>query len=167
VNESQPKSRIEIARVMRAAASQTGDRSPDFAGAREIAFAVRTFVEKASRAFDEWKRQVVTTVFIANSKIGTGSAPFFAVRQDSTTSGAKLREQMRQLVSKRAINVRAGLAVNRNEIVVTQLRIQLNQFFAIIGAAGATLQSRIPFDAHFVCDLRSAVRTQKVARLLF
>jgi hypothetical protein len=61
---------------MRAATGETRDGAPDFADAREIARAVRTFVEETPNAFANRKRQIVTTLFVGNSQIATGFAPF-------------------------------------------------------------------------------------------
>ena len=62
----------------------------------------------------------MTTRFIGDVEIAAGFAPFSAVRSDPASADPKLREQMRELMSKRTIDVRAGLAANRNEIVITQ-----------------------------------------------
>jgi len=43
------------------------------------------------------------------------------MRRNSASSDTKLGEQMRELMSKRPINlVRAGLVINRSEVVITE-----------------------------------------------
>jgi hypothetical protein len=47
----------------------------------------------------------VATRFIGNVEIAAGFAPFSAVRRNSASADSPLREQMRQFVSKRAIDL--------------------------------------------------------------
>jgi hypothetical protein len=107
----------------------------------------------------DWKREIVTTLFIADSKIAAGHAPFRTVRQDAAAPGAILREQMRQLVPERAIDFR--------RVVFAQARIQRNEFLSKDCPARATSQARIPFHAHQRGNWFRAHRTQKLARLNF
>jgi len=60
----------------------------------------------------------MTTGFIGNVEIAAGFAPFAAVGSDSSPSNSKLRQQMGELVPQRAIDLRAGVAVNRKELVI-------------------------------------------------
>ncbi len=47
--------------------------------------------------------------FIANAKIAASLAPFRSMRQKATPAGPKLREKMRELMTKRAIDFRLSL----------------------------------------------------------
>ena len=57
------------------------------------------------------ERQSVATRFIGDSEIGAGASPFRAVRRDAAATGAKVREQMRELVAQSAVDF--GGAVRR------------------------------------------------------
>ncbi len=48
---------------------------------------------------------MVTTRFVREVESAAGFAPFRAVRSDSSTSNPKLREQMRQLMTKGPLNL--------------------------------------------------------------
>jgi hypothetical protein len=71
----------------------------------------------------------MAALFVTNSKIDTRGAPFLAVRPNSFSSGAKLRKEVRELVKKCAIDLVR---------MIVQSRIERDQFFAEVGAAGAT-----------------------------
>jgi hypothetical protein len=144
---------------MRAAAHQTRNRAADPVDTGKIATATRTLVKKTPRAFYDGERQIVAALFVANPKIAASLAPFRSMRQNATPSGAKLREKMRQLMAKRAIDFFFS--------VLSESRIQRNQFLAIIGAAGRAFQAWAPFHAHVHRDLVSADRLQKFARFSF
>jgi len=91
-NQLQTKASIELASVVRSTTHKTRNCATDFPNAREVAFAIRTLVEKPARAFDKREWQIVTALFIVDAKINTGRAPFCAVRRNSSSSAAKLRE---------------------------------------------------------------------------
>jgi hypothetical protein len=103
----------------------------------------------------DWKRKIVATLFIGDSKVATGHPPFRAVRQDAAASGPILREQMRQLVPQRAIDFRRA--------VFAQARIQRNAFLSKNCPARATSQARIPFHAHQRGNWLRAGRTEQFA----
>jgi len=52
------------------------------------------------------KGKDMTAFFVRNPEIAAGLAPLLAMWSDPTTPGAELREQMCQLVTKRAIDLR-------------------------------------------------------------
>ena len=70
----------------------------------------------------------MATFFVTDSKIDTSGAPFFAVRRNSSASSAKLREEMRELVKKCALDLVR---------MIMQPRIEGDQFLAEVGAPGA------------------------------
>ena len=91
---------------MRATARQTRNRAANPADTSKIAAAIRTFVEKTPRAFCRGEGQIVAAFFIANAKIAASLAPFRSMRQKAALAGPKLREKMRELMTKRAIDFR-------------------------------------------------------------
>jgi hypothetical protein len=105
IHQLQPKPRIEVAAVMFSAACETSNRAADAAHAREFLAAIRATINKTDHVSfgREWK--IVTTGFVADFQIATRRTPFRTVRSNSSSSDAKLREQMRQLVSERTIDL--------------------------------------------------------------
>ncbi len=85
--------------IVRATTRQTRDGAANFANAREMALAARTLVKKSPGAFDKGEGKIVATFFIADSQIDAGLAPFFPVRGNAFSSGAKSGEQVCQLVT--------------------------------------------------------------------
>jgi len=89
---------------MRATARQTRNRAANPADTSKVTTATRTFVKKTPRAFCNGEGQIVAAFFIANAKIAASLAPFKSMRQKAAPAGPKLREEMRELMTKRAIN---------------------------------------------------------------
>ncbi len=89
---------------MRATTRQTGDRTPHATHSRENLATIRAAINKARRisTLCEWK--IVTALFIADSQVPAGLAPFIPVRQNPAPPGAELREEMSEFVSQRAID---------------------------------------------------------------
>jgi hypothetical protein len=134
---------------MSAATGQTGNRATNPADAWKIAPALWTTIEKTAPAFDCREWQIVTAFFVADPKIAARLTPLGAVRRNPATTSAKLCENMRQLMSQRAIDFTGMLR---------DLRIQRDQFRSIIRPARASSQSRVPFHADFIGDCRSTIR---------
>jgi hypothetical protein len=82
----------------------------------------------------------MATGFIRDAEIAAGLAPFRAMRCDPAPADAKLRKQMREFMSKRAIDLRVS--------VINEPGIQRNQTGPEVGAPGRAAQPRIPFHAH-------------------
>jgi hypothetical protein len=101
----QSKPRIEFATVVFSATGETRDRAADPAHPWKFLITIRTNVNKSRRETFRSEGQIVATRFIGNVEIAAGFAPFAAVRSDSSPSNSELREQMRQFVSKRAIDL--------------------------------------------------------------
>jgi hypothetical protein len=115
---------------VRAATGQAGYGATNFSHAREIKVAVGTFVKKTSGSRDRGKGEIVRALLVADSKIDTSGTPFLAVRRDSAAFYSKLREEMRELVTKCAIDLGRMLV---------QLRIERDQFVTEVGATGTAL----------------------------
>ena len=82
----------------------------------------------------------MTTRFSRNPEIGAGALPFDSVGRDPPTAGAKLREQMRQLVAQGAVDL--SLAVG------AETAIQENARDPEFRAASSCAESFRPLDAH-------------------
>ena len=82
------------------------------------------------------KRQGVTAFFVRDSEVAAGLAPFLAMRCDPPPPGPELREQMRQLMPKRAIDL--------PDVMIVQTRIQSDGCRAVIGLPRRALQLAIP-----------------------
>src|SRR5438045_9522781 len=96
---------VEIAAVMFSTTSQTRDRATNPADARKFFFAARAYINVAPRMRLRRERQIVTTRFIRDSKIDTGLSPLRAMRRDSSPPDPPLREQMRQFMPQRALDL--------------------------------------------------------------
>jgi hypothetical protein len=68
--------------------------------------------------------------------------------RDPPPSSTKLGKNMSQLMPQRPIYLAR---------MMDELRIKRDQFFPIISAPRARLQSRIPFHAKVICDTRSTL----------
>lgn len=143
--------------IVRPAARKAGNGSSGPADARKFLFAIRTTINVARRINFRRERQIVISRFVSDSQIATRLTPFRAVRRDASSTDTELREQMRQLVSQRALDLIVA--------VIAQHQIQRNQFFAIIRAPRRGSHSRIPLDSNLARQLRGAEFAQQFARV--
>jgi hypothetical protein len=77
--------------------------------------------------------------FVRDAEIAAGLAPLGAMGRNPAAPRAEPRQQVRQLMSQRAINFRLAM--------IDQARIQRNKRESEIGAPGRAKQTRIPFHA--------------------
>ncbi len=99
----------------------------------------------------------MAALLIGNIKITTCASPFRAMRCDAATARARLREQMREFVAKRAIDfVRADLA---------QSRIQRDERVTKNGATRCAAHARIPFHQDFFREFSFAKIFEKSTRI--
>ncbi len=97
--------------------------------------------------------------FVRDPEIAAGLAPLLAMWSDPATPSAELREQMCQLMTKRAIDLR--------DVVIVQARIQSDGCRAVIGLPRRALQSAVP---RYVDSSRQSVRAvlpQQFSRFCF
>lgn len=80
--------------------------------------------------------------FVSDSKLATRVAPLWTMRSNAPATGAKLGEQMCELVPEGALNL--------GRAMVVQARIEYDEVGTRFGAASRTAQSGIPFH----CDGR-------------
>jgi hypothetical protein len=145
---------------MRAATGEAGDRAPNFSHTRKFEKTVRALVKKTARTLARRKWKIMRSFFIADTKINTCRAPFFSVWRNSFAPFlSKLRKQMRELMTKCAIDFRVAK--------VTKTRIERDQFVSEVSATGAAFQACVPFHANVVRDATSAKRAQQLACFQF
>jgi hypothetical protein len=86
----------------------------------------------------------MTALLVGDSQIPTSLLPLGSVRCNSSPSFcAKLGEDMSELVPQRSIDFRG---------ILSQPRVERNQFLAIISASGGGFETGIPFNAKLCCD---------------
>jgi hypothetical protein len=117
---------------MRVATSET--RNGAFYSTRpgKIALTMWTSVQVAPSAFVDGERKIMTAPLVRDSQVAASLSPVGAVRQDQAPTGAKLGEDMSQFMAQGAIDF--GRMLN-------ELRIQRNQFLAIISATSGRFQA--------------------------
>ena len=129
----------------------------NFSDARKLSLAIWAFIKNTPRPLRDCERQIVAARLVSDAKIAASISPFIAMWRDAPTAFfSELRQQMGELVSQGAIDLREMFA---------QTRIQRDYFRAIIGAARARFQSEIPFHANLSRAFFSAERAQQPARL--
>jgi hypothetical protein len=114
---------------MGATTRQTGDRAANPSDPAKTTPAIWATVKITASALTNGERQTVATFLITDAKIVAGAAPSVAVRRNSFSSGAKLGQQVGQLVEKRSMDFFGAM--------FEQKRVQRNQLCFVIGAAGA------------------------------
>jgi hypothetical protein len=139
-NELELEAAIVTAVIMSATTSEAGGSPSQRTGARKIALATRTLVKVTAHLTPGWEGEIMTTRFARDPEIGAGSSPFWSVGRNAPPPGAKLREQMRQLVAQRAINL--GVAVS------AEAAVQKNAGSREFRAPGSCAEPLRPFDAH-------------------
>lgn len=82
--------------------------------------------------------------FTGDSEVPARRTPFATVRGYTSPAGAELREQMRQLVTQRAIDLCLAEFV--------QARIQRDQLMPVIRATRCAAQSAAPLHTQCLCD---------------
>jgi hypothetical protein len=101
----------------------------------------------------------MTTQFIGDAEIGAGRPPFRTMRRDASTSGARMGQQMGQLVPKSAIDL--GLAI------LGQPAVQNDFPRGVFCPAGSRTQPRRPFDRYPSGQLFSRILRQEHSSQFF
>ena len=89
---------------MFAATGETGNCAAQRGEPAKLLTTIRTAIDKPRDVSSRRKRQIVTALLVGDSQVATGLPPLVAVRQNPPTTGAKLGENMRQLMAQRAID---------------------------------------------------------------
>jgi hypothetical protein len=139
-HELELEAAIVTAVIMSATTSEAGGNPAQRTCARKIALATRTLVKVTAHLTPGWEGEIMTTRFARDPEIGAGSSPFWSVGRDASATSTRLREQMRQLVAQRAINL--GVAVS------AEPAIQENARATEFGAPRSCAEPLRPFDAH-------------------
>src|SRR5439155_16225609 len=103
-HQSQSKARIEVAAIILSAAGETGDRPTDAPHPRKFLATIWATIDQPRGKRSRCKRQIMTALLVGDSQIAARDAPLAAVRQNSATASAKLRENMSEFVSQSAID---------------------------------------------------------------
>ncbi len=98
----------------------------------------------------------MATGFACDSEIGAGAPPFRAVWRDPASTGAKMREQMCELMAQRALDLFPAVA--------GEARVEQHQFFTAIGAPRRTPQPARPFNFHGGCEQLRVEVDEKIPR---
>jgi hypothetical protein len=101
------------------------------------------------------ERQIVTARFAANPQIDAGSPPFDPVRRDAPATGAKLREQVRQLVAEGPVNLTLTVSA--------ETAVEQNAGDTGFRAAGGGAKTGRPFHADLRGQSGRAMLEEKVA----
>jgi hypothetical protein len=137
------------------ATGEAGGGTPQWAGAWKVALATGAGVEVTAPLAPKRERQIVTTRFVANSQIDTGPPPLHPMRRDAAAAGAKLREQVRQLMAEGPVNL--SLAVS------AETAVEQNAGGTGFGAAGGGAKTSRPFNANLRGQSDRAMLEEKVA----
>lgn len=127
--------------------------------ARKIFSTARTAIKESARPFLHGKGQRMTPRFIADTEIAAGLAPFGSVRRNTAVAGAELREEMRQLMPQRAIDL--------DRVVVAQTRIQRDELTMEVRATGGAEKPGVPFHVDGAGKFRGVELLQHLARFRF
>jgi hypothetical protein len=122
------------------AAVEAGGGVPQWTRAREIALTMGTGVEITAPQTAKRERQIVTARFAANPQIDAGSPPFDPVRRNAPATGAKLREQVRQLMAEGPVNLRLAVSA--------ETAVEQNAGCTGFRAAGGGAKTSRPFNAN-------------------
>ena len=147
---------IEFSAVEFPAAIQARHCPLDPPDPRKFLPATSTLIEEAPRPFFHGKRQGMAACFIGDAEIAAGAAPFRAVWRNPPAPGAKLGQQMRQLMAQSAVDFRG--------VLLAEPRIQGDEIAVRIGAAGGTEEPRVPFDVDCAGEFFGAEWSENFAR---
>ncbi len=145
----QTKAFVISSAIMRPATGQTSRCAPERTRAPEFAETTGTDVKIGPRPPENGKRQRVTSGFTADPKVSAGAPPLRPVRPDAPPAGAKVRQQVRQLMSQGPIDF--GLTMRAEQ------RVQEHEILAAVGPSRRASQPVRPF--HFYMNSRQ-LRTQ-------
>jgi hypothetical protein len=109
-DETELEAPVIAAAIEGPATGEAGGGATQWASPRKVSAATGAGVKIAAPLTAQWERQIVAARFALNPKIGTGPPPFHPVGRDPSATGAKLRQQMRHLMTQGSVNL--SLAVS-------------------------------------------------------
>ena len=121
-----------------------------------MAPAIRTRVEVTTFLSPDREGEIVTARFARDPEIGAGASPLRAVGSDAPPPGAKLREQMRQLMTQSALDL--DVAVGAEPAIEQDARS------SILRPPGGRAEPGGPFDHNARGQSGCAVLEKKIAR---
>jgi hypothetical protein len=101
----------------------------------------------------------MASLFVGNSEIDAGPAPFRAMWSNPPSSCSKLGQQMRELMPNRPIDLCFP--------VMNQKRVKRNQPGLVIGAAGAAFQTFVPNNPNLPGQPQCSIDAEKPGGLMF
>ena len=134
---------------------KAGGGSSQWAGACKVALATGAGVEVTAALAPKREGQIVTPRFAANPQIDTGPPPLDPMRRDAAAAGAKLREQVRQLMAESPVNL--SFAVS------TETAVEQNPSSTVFRAAGGGAKTRRPFNTNLCGQSGCALPEEEVA----
>ena len=137
------------------ATGEAGGGAPQWAGPWKVALAMGAGVKVTAPLAPKREGQIVTARFAGNPQIGAGPPPFHPVGRDATAAGAKLREQMRQLMAEGPINL--SLAVS------AETAVEQNARGTAFRAAGGGAKTSRPFNTNLRGQSGCALLEEEVA----
>ena len=154
-NEPELEAAVVAAAIEGPATGETGGGAPQWAGARKVALAMGTGVKITAPLPPEREGQIVTTRFAPNPQIDAGPPPFHPMWRDPPATGAKLREQVRQLMAQGPVNL--SLAVS------SETAVEQNACGTVFRAAGGGAKTSRPFNTNLRGQSGRALLEEEVA----
>ena len=105
LHKAKLRAAVELAPVEFSAAIEAGDRPLDAPGAGKILSATRALIKERACAPLHWKGQGMASPLIGDAQVAAGFSPFSPVGRETAPTGAKLREQVSELVAQRSVDL--------------------------------------------------------------
>jgi len=80
------------------AAGKAGDCAAHAADSGELLTTIRTAIDESRGVSSRRKGQIVTALLVGNFQVAAGLPPLVSMWRDPSPAGAKLRQDMRQLM---------------------------------------------------------------------
>jgi len=154
LDEPELEAAVKATAIENLATGEAGGGTPQWAGAWKVALTPGAGVEVTAPLAPKREGQIVTTRFATNPHVDTGPPPLPPMWRDATAAGAKMREQVRQLMAESPVNL--SLAVS-GETAVEQ-----NAGGTGFGAAGGGAKTSRPFNANLRGQSSGAMLEEKV-----
>ena len=153
-NEAEFEASVIATAIEGSAAVEAGRGSPQGACAWKIALTMRAGVEITAPLAAKREGQTVTARLAANPQIDAGPPPFDSVRCDAPATGAKLREQVGQLVAEGPVNLSLAMSA--------EAAVEQNAGGPGFRAAGGGAKTSRPFNANLCRQSGRAQLEEKV-----
>ena len=139
-DESELEAAVVVPSIKSPATGEAGGGAPEGADAWKVALAMGAGVKITAPLAAKRKREIVAPRFAANPQIDTGPPPLDPMRRNAAAAGAKLREQVRQLMAESPVNL--SFAVS------TETAVEQNPSSTVFRAAGGGAKTSRPFNTN-------------------